>query len=115
MENADPAKPLKPDECREPTLEDIVTLSRALNSAGARYVIVGGFAIRAAGFTRNTMDVDLLVETVSENERRVIQALMILPDQAVRELQPGDVADFGVVRVGDEICVDLMKRGCGVD
>jgi hypothetical protein len=115
MENADAATPLKPDECREPTLEDIVSLCRALNSAGARYVVVGGFAIRAAGFTRNTMDVDLLVETGNDNERLVIQALMILPDQAVREIQPGDVAEFGVVRVGDEICVDLMKSGCGVD
>jgi hypothetical protein len=115
MENADAATPLKPDECREPTLEDIVSLCRALNSAGARYVVVGGFAIRAAGYTRNTMDVDLLVETGGDNERLVIQALMILPDQAVKEVKPGDVAEFGVVRVGDEICVDLMKSGCGVD
>jgi|ERR1043166_2181528 hypothetical protein len=115
MADADPPANLRPDECREPTLEDLVKLCRALNDAGAKYIVVGGFAIRAAGFTRNTMDVDLVVETGAENERRIIEALMTLPDQAVREINPGDVAEFGVVRVADEILVDLMKSGCGVD
>lgn len=115
MEDADTPPPIKPDECREPTLQDIVRLCRALNEAGAHYVVVGGFAIRAAGFTRNTMDVDLLVETGIANEQRVIQGMMILPDQAVCEIKPGDVEEFGVVRVADEILVDLMKSGCGVD
>lgn len=115
MENADAPAPIKPDECREPTLQDIVRLCRALNEAGARYVVVGGFAIRAAGFTRNTMGVDLLVETGAANEQRVIQGMMILPDQAAREIKPGEVEEFGVVRVADEILVDLMKSGCGVD
>src|SRR5439155_19906588 len=30
------------------------------------------------------------------------------------ELKPGEVGQYGVVRVGDEILVDLMKSGCGV-
>lgn len=115
MADADAPAPLKPDECREPTLEDVVKLCRALNEAGARYLVVGGFAIRAAGYTRNTMDVDLLVEIGPDNESRVIRALMTLPDQAVREIKPGEVAEFGVVRVADEILVDLMRSGCGVD
>jgi hypothetical protein len=60
------------------------------------------------------MDVDLLVETGPDNESRIIQALMILPDRAVRELKPGEIQNFGVVRVADEIIVDLMKSACGV-
>ena len=115
MEDAHPPAPLNPDECRQPTLADLVKLCRALNEAGARYLVIGGFAIRAAGFIRNTMDVDLLIETGADNEQRVIQGMMILPDQAAREVRPGDVEEFGVVRVGDEILVDLMKSGCGVD
>ena len=114
MADADQSPPLRPDECREPTLEDLVKLCRALNGAEARYLIVGGFAIRAAGLTRNTMDIDLLVEIGQDNEYRVIQALMTLPDQAVREIKPGEIAEYGVVRVADEIMVDLMKSGCGV-
>lgn len=115
MADADPPAPLNPDECREPTLQDLVKLCRALNEAGARYLVVGGFAIRAAGFARNTMDVDLLVDSGIENERRVLEALLVLPDQAAREVNPGEIAEFTVVRVADEIMVDLMKSGCGVD
>jgi hypothetical protein len=115
MGEDDPKRELNAQECREPTLEDLVNLCRALNAATARYVVVGGFAIRAAGFVRRTMDVDLLVETGPDNEARVIQGLLVLPDRAARELQPGDVAEYGVVRVGDEILVDLMRSGCGVE
>jgi hypothetical protein len=61
------------------------------------------------------MDVDLLVDPGIENERRVLQALLVLPDQAAREVSPGEIAEFTVVRVADEIMVDLMKSGCGVD
>lgn len=33
---------------REPTVEDLRELCRALNDRGAKYVVVGGFALRAA-------------------------------------------------------------------
>ncbi len=102
------------EESREPSLEDLVALCRALNGRGARYVIVGGFAIMQAGYNRRTMDIDLLVETTLENESRVRAALSSLPDNAAAELKPGDIDAYGVVRVADEFTVDLMKSGCGV-
>jgi len=114
MADDNPSAPLNPEECRPPTLEDVVKLCRALNDAGALYIIVGGFAMRAAGFLRSTMDVDLLIETGVQNEERVITAMMTLPDQAIREMRAGEVEEFGVVRVADEILVDLMKSGCGI-
>ena len=42
-------------------------------------------------------------------------ALTYLPDQAVRELKPGEIEQYTVVRVADEIVVDLMKSACGID
>jgi hypothetical protein len=77
--------------------------------------VVGGFAIIQAGYARFTDDLDLLVDASPENERRVFEALRCLPDKAVNQLEPGDVEKFIVVRVGDEILVDLMKSSCGVD
>lgn len=62
-------------ESREPTLEDLRDLCRALNERGARYVVIGGFAIRAAGYIRQTMDVDLMVAADSVNEALVFDAL----------------------------------------
>lgn len=115
MADADQTPPLNPDECREPTLEDLVGLCRHFNEAGARYIVVGGFAIRAAGYVRNTGDLDFVIEVGPDNEAKVFAAMLSLPDQAARELRPGDVEEFGVVRVGDEIMVDLMKSGCGVE
>ena len=100
---------------RDPSLEDLVELCRQLIQRGAAYLVVGGFAIRANGYPRHTGDVDLLIATDLENEARVFDALDTLPDHCVRELDPGDVARFNVVRVSDEILVDLMASASGID
>ena len=54
-------------ESREPTVEDLRDLCRELNQRGAKYVVVVGFAIRAANYNRRTMDVDLVVAADLEN------------------------------------------------
>jgi hypothetical protein len=102
-------------ECREPTLEDLRDLCRELNERGARYIVIGGFAIRAAGYNRRTMDVDLMVAADAENERVVLDALATLPDHAARELQPGELQQYAVVRVADEILVDVLTKAAGID
>jgi len=102
-------------EPRAPGLEDLIELCRELNRKGARYVVVGGFAIRAAGYVRRTMDIDLVIDTAPDNEALVYQALEILPDRAVRELKPGEVSRYSVVRVADEVVVDLLKSACGIE
>lgn len=38
-----------------------------------------------------------------------------MPDNAVRELQPGELQQFNVIRVADEILVDLMVSAGGID
>jgi len=102
-------------EPREPTVEDLRDLCRELNRRDARYLVVGGFAIRAAGYNRRTMDVDILVARDRENEAKVYAALSTLPDNAVRELQPGELQQFNVIRVADEVLVDLMGSAGGID
>lgn len=90
-------------------------LCRILNAQDARYVVVGGLAIIHAGFGRFTEDLDFLIDTSLENEAKAYRALESLPDRAVLELDPGDVAKYTVVRVADEIMVDLMRSACGID
>jgi hypothetical protein len=101
-------------EPRIPRIEDLVALCRRLNELGAKYIVVGGMAIIQSGYGRTTGDIDLLIDTALENEAKVFAALMSLPDQAVRELQPGEVEQYTVVRVADEIIVDLMRSACGI-
>ena len=72
-------------------------------------------AIIQAGFVRATEDVDLLIDASADNVAKVKRALMSLPDRAVSEVRDDDVANYVVVRVADEIVVDLMKAACGIE
>lgn len=102
-------------ESREPTLIDLRELCRELNRREARYIVIGGFAMRAAGYLRLTMDIDLLVDTTGDNESRVLDAVATLPDGAAKQIRPGEVAEWNVVRIADEVLVDLMRSACAID
>ena|SRR2546427_2255596 len=75
-----------PSPGRLPNQSDLIALCRSLNKEGARYLVVGGFAINHHGFIRATEDIDILVDVDPENQRRVKKALEILPDRAILEL-----------------------------
>ena len=100
---------------REPQVEDLVRICRALNDAGARYLLIGGFAVIAHGGARTTKDIDLLVDPSPQNVTRVKQALRILEDRAIDQVDDMDIARYTVVRVADEIVVDLMALACGIN
>lgn len=102
-------------QSRAPELEDLVSLCRALNAEGARYILVGGFAVLLHGLVRTTKDVDLLVDSSDENVRAVKRALATLPDNAAAQVADDDVRSYTVVRVADEIVVDLLGQACGID
>jgi predicted nucleotidyltransferase len=100
---------------REPQIEDLLRICQALNDAGARYILIGGFAVIVHGGARTTKDIDLLVDSSPENITRVKQGLRILEDRAVDDVADTDVARYTVVRVADEVVVDLMALACGID
>jgi len=104
-----------PLESRPPVLEDLTRLCAELNRLGARYIVIGGMAVIQAGFVRATEDIDLLIASDEPNVAAVRNALMILPDGAACELATTDLERYTVVRVADEIVVDLLTRACGVD
>jgi hypothetical protein len=99
---------------RAPEPEDLIRICRALNEAGARYVLIGGFAVVAHGAGRFTKDIDLLIDDAPENVARVKRALSVLADDAAAEVDDADVRNYEVVRVVDEVVVDLMGRACGL-
>lgn len=99
---------------RAPEPDDVVRICRALNEAGARYLLIGGFAVIAHGAGRFTKDIDLLVEDSPANVARVKRGLAVLADNAAAEVGDEDLRQHVVVRVADEVVVDLMGRACGV-
>lgn len=103
-----------PPESRPPTVTDLLTVCRSLNEQRATYMVVGGFAVNQHGFSRTTMDIDLLIDDSPENQVKAKRALEVLPDKAVLELGDDDIRNYVVVRVCDEVVVDLMTLACGV-
>jgi len=99
---------------RVPEAADLARIGQALNAAGARYLLIGGFAVIAHGLGRPTKDIDLLVDDSPDNVARVKRGLAILADNAAREIDDEDVRRYTVVRVADEVLVDLMGRACGL-
>jgi len=99
---------------RLPEIEDVVRICRSLNEAGARYLLIGGFAVIAHGLGRTTKDIDFLVDDAPENVARVKAGLDVLADRVAREIDDGDIRRYTVVRVADEVLVGLLGRACGV-
>jgi len=101
-------------EPRPPTIDDLVSVCKKLNEAGARYILIGGFAVNYYGFPRATEDIDLLVDPSEDNISKIKSALSFLPDNAVKEVALDDVEKYTVVRVADEVVIDLLKSACDV-
>jgi hypothetical protein len=49
-----------------------------------------------------------------DNVARVKRALSVLADNAAADVADTDVREYVVVRIADEVIVDLMGRACGL-
>lgn len=98
---------------RPATLEDLKTLVRSLNSQGAEYLLIGGYALFAHGYHRATVDIDLLVPANKRAGERVKKALMALPDQAAKDINPDWFEEGENIRVADAFVADIMLNACG--
>lgn len=102
------------DEFSRPaTLEDLKTLIRALNEQNVDYLLIGGYALFAHGYHRATTDIDLLFPASLEAGIKVRDALMVLPDQAAKDLDPAWFEEGENIRVADAFVVDIMLNACG--
>ncbi|MEQ1659380.1 MAG: hypothetical protein ABL896_11455 [Hylemonella sp.] len=98
---------------RPATLDDLKLLLRSLNAHGVEYLLIGGYALAAHGYQRATTDIDVVVPATAEAGLRVKQALMVLPDQAARDLKPEWFEEGENIRVADAFVVDLMLNANG--
>lgn len=102
------------DEYSRPaTLDDLKALIASLNEQGADYLLVGGYALFAHGYHRATTDIDVLVPATREAGSRIRAALMVLPDQAAREIDPAWFEEGENIRVADAFVVDILLNACG--
>jgi len=88
----------------------LLRICSLLNKHHAQYLVVGARACWLHGYVRATMDVDILIPEEMQNHARVIAALSELHDHAAAELTPRDLAENIVVKIADEIEVDVSTR-----
>jgi hypothetical protein len=98
---------------RPATIEDLKTLLRSLNAHGVEYLLIGGYALAAHGYQRATTDIDILLPATLAAGQRVKDALMILPDQAAKDLEPQWFEESEDIRVADAFIVDIMLNANG--
>ena len=93
-----------------PETAPLLRVCRLLNEAAAKYLVCGAQACILHGLVRTTEDVDILVEPTPENCQRVIAGLSQLADGAARELTPQDILENVVVKIADEVEVDVSTQ-----
>jgi hypothetical protein len=89
---------------------ELAEVCARLNEQGARYVVVGGAAVRLWGAAQASPDIELLIGATAENAGRVLKALLPLADRLGLALDvPADaVASRSVTLVGDRPRLALL-------
>jgi len=98
---------------RPATLEDLKKVIQSLNEKGAKYILIGGYALFSHGYHRATEDIDLLVPESSASSKAIIDSLMVLADKESANLEPAWFEEGENIRLADEIVVDLIFKTCG--
>lgn len=103
------------ERTRAATYEDVRRVVELLEREGARFALIGGYALALQGIVRLTEDVDILVEPTAENARRWVRALSELPDGAAKELAGDETLheELYAIRINDEFTVDVMNSASG--
>lgn len=95
---------------------DFTDLLAALENAGARYLLIGGYAVSIHSKPRFTKDIDLLIDAAPENLDRVALALEEFgaPPQAVNDVRSCPIDE--IVWFGSPPGrVDILKAIPGVE
>jgi len=94
--------------------DPLLRVCSLLNAHSARYLVIGGHACILHGLVRTTEDVDILVEDSEQNLEKVIAALSEMEDGAAKELTARDLSENVVVKIADEVEVDVSRSAWGI-
>lgn len=99
------------------TVDDLLSLCKALNDNKVKYILIGGWAVILHGLVRTTMDIDIIVESSHENIKNLKKAfLRFIKQEEIEELTPEVTEKYQVVRVGlDKFYVDIITKIAGID
>jgi len=85
-----------------------VQVCRALNTAGARYLVIGGIACILHGYVRATTDLDILIERTLDNAERVLAGLAEAGYGFEREWSAGELMARPIRVIEDDPAGDVF-------
>ncbi len=93
---------------------DFKEFLKLLDAHNARFLIVGGYAVNAFGYVRNTVDMDVWIASDPKNQQRVLQAIRefafpAAPDELLCE--PDAMVRMGV----PPLRIEVLKKISGVE
>ncbi len=92
------------------------TILAALQDAGVRYVLIGGFAAIAHGDVAPTFDVDVVPDRTLENLKRLAAALRSLDARIRTEGEPEELPfDFTAKSLGTSTMWNLVTTAGAID
>lgn len=57
-------------------IEEIINIWKIFEDKNVKYIIIGGFAVNIYGYTRNTGDLDILIEDTLDNRKNLRKAFI---------------------------------------
>src|ERR1700722_7795570 len=93
---------------------DFKEFLRLPDAHSARFLLIGGYAVNAFGYVRNTVDMDVWIAVDSDNQKRVLQAIRDFAFPSA----PDDllIEDNAMVRMGQPpLRIEVLKRISGVE
>lgn len=100
---------LSPEPNRTPS--EFEKLLAGLARNGVDFAVAGGIAVILNGYSRVTVDVDILVQNSPENLRRLLNCLESWGEGAARELKVEDFAmEEGSIRVEEDFDLDIFVK-----
>jgi hypothetical protein len=87
---------------------------KLLDAHSARFLLIGGYAVNAFGYVRNTVDMDVWIAVDADNQQKVLQAIRDfafpdVPDDLLHE-------EDAMVRMGHPpLRIEVLKKISGVE
>lgn len=98
---------------RAATIDDLKALALALKSHGVDYLLIGGYALHALGYQRNTTDIDLVLRPEKDQGARLKSAMLSVMGEGIQGLDPAWFEEGDTIRLCEKFTVDLMFNACG--
>ena len=90
-------------------METFVSLLEELSQSDVSYILIGGLAVDICGFSRATIDVDIVVEPSKDNIAKMLDCLTSFGEGFAKELSVDDFpVEEGCIRIVEDFPIDVF-------